>query len=168
VVLCADLPSPALDAPGDSQMPIFVEIVQAPLWPDSSAPMPPADDSPIGAFAFDPTSRLLLVQPSVQILSTTEVLVGLTEALPGMPHVSCELFQIPSAQAAPLTVITIDADTATLTVAYGDHTFEIRPGQSLSFKEKREGEPVATEVTTIINHGRLAAIGLLPTGPTGR
>ncbi len=169
VVLCADQPQAPLDPPAGSRLPIFVEMVQSSLLPASPAQMPPADAGPTGVFAFDPSNRLLLVQPSVQILSTTEVLVGLTTAqMPNRPYVHSELFQIPSSQATPLSVIAIDADSGTLTLAYADQTFELRPGQSRTFKQKGAGELAAIEITTIINHGRPTAIGVLPVDPGSR
>jgi len=166
VVLCADQPLPPPGAPGDSRLPIFVEIVQAPLSPDQSSRMPPADANPTGVYLFDPGDRSLLVAPAIQILPTTEVLVGLTGAsVPGRPYIASDLFQIPSAQSAPLRVIAHDADTGTLTLAYADQTFELSPGESLSFKQKGEGELAPIYLTTITNNGPLTAIGLLPPDP---
>ena len=166
VVLCADLPYPA--APGDSQLPIFVEMVQAPLSPETSARMPPEDANPTGVYVFDPGDRSLLVAPTIQVLPTTEVLIGLSSAsVPGQPYIASDLFQIPSAQQAPLRVIAVDADTGTLTLAYADQTFELGPGESRSFKQKGEGELDLIELTTITNHGRPATIGSLPPDPGG-
>ena len=166
VVLCADLALPHPDAPGDSQLPIFVEIVQAPLSPELSAQMPPADANPTGVYVFDPGDRSLLVAPTIQILPATQVLVGLSGAtVPGRPYVASDLFQIPSAQPAPLRVIAQDADTGTLTLAYADQTFELAPGESRSFKQKGEGELAPLYLTTVTNNGRLTAIGLLPPDP---
>jgi hypothetical protein len=168
VVLCADSSPPGLDAPGGSQLSIFVEIVQTPLSPDPPSRMPPKDTSPIGVFAFDPAGRLLLVQPSVEILPTTQVLVGLTTAgVPGRPYFASELFQLPSQQTTPLSLIAIDADSGTLTLAYAGQFFELSPGESRSFKQKAEGDLSPLDLTTITNHGPLAAIGLLPPDPAG-
>jgi hypothetical protein len=169
VVLCTGQQQVPSDPQADSRPPIFVEMVQAPLVPDSPARMPPADFGPTGVFSYDPSNRLLLVQPSVQILPTTEVLVGLTTAaVPNRPYLPSELFQIPSSQMAPLSVIAIDADSGTLTLAYAGQAFKLRPGQSQSFKQKGEGELAVVQVTTITNHGRLADIGLLPADPGSR
>ncbi len=64
--------------------------------------------------------------------------------------------------------VTIAVTSGTLTLAYADQTFELRPGQSRTFKQKGAGELAAIEITTIINHGRPAAIGVLPADPGSR
>jgi hypothetical protein len=163
VVLCADLPLPRENAPGESQLPIFVEMVQEPLSPDSSSRMPPEDANPVGVYVFNPGDRSLLVAPAIQILPTTEVLVGLSGAtVPGKPYIPSDLFQVPSAQPSPLRVIAVDADSGTVTLSYADQTFELEPGQSKSFKEGGEEESAILQMTTITNHGRLEAIDSLP------
>jgi hypothetical protein len=163
VVLCADLPLPRENAPGESQLPIFVEMVQEPLSPDSSSRMPPEDANPVGVYVFNPGDRSLLVAPAIQILPTTEVLVGLSGAtVPGKPYILSDLFQVPSAQTSPLRVIAVDADSGTVTLSYADQTFELEPGQSKSFKEGGEEESAILQMTTITNHGRLEAIDSLP------
>lgn len=161
---------PALtpDVPAGDRLPVFVEMAQSALLPDSPAQMPPPDGCPAGAFAYDPGNRLLLVPPSVQILPTTGVLVGLTPAhSPTRPCVSGELIQLPSSPAAPFSLIAVDAATGTLTLAYAGQTFDLRSGESRSFKQKGIGEPSVVEITTLTNHGPLAAIGLLPADPAG-
>jgi hypothetical protein len=159
-------PRAPLLAPDGDRLPIFVEMVRSPLLPPAAAPMPPADEWPVGAFVFDQSNRLLLVQPSAQILSTTEVLVGLTTAqVPGRPSLSRDLYQIPSSEPAPLDVLAIDAGTGTLTLGYADQIFELGLDESRSFKQKGEGELAVIEITTIINHGLLAGIGELPMDP---
>lgn len=169
VVLCAELPQALSEPPTASRLPIFVEMVQEPLSPDLSRSMPPADAAPTGLYSYEPTSRLLLVQPSVQILPTTEVLVGLTSAeVPNRPYLPSELFQIPSPEASPLGMIAVDADGETLTLAFAGQTFELRPGESRSFKQQGEGELAVVKVTTITNYGRLAAIDLLSADPGSR
>jgi hypothetical protein len=166
VVLCADLALPHPDTPGDSQLPIYVEMVQAPLSPETSAGMPPEDANPTGVYVFDPGDRSLLVATTIQILPTTEVLVGLSSAtVPGRPYVASDLFQIPSARQAPLRVLAVDADTGTLTLAYAGQTFELSPSESRSFKQTGEGELAPLDFTTITNLGRPAAIGALPPDP---
>jgi len=161
-----------LDLSGDSRLPIFVEMIQAPLSPDLSPQMPPADTSPSGVYVYNPAERSLLVTPEMQILPTTEILVGLTSATtPGRPYVASDLFQIPaaeSAEPAPLRVVAVDAASGTITLAYADQTFELAPGQSRSFKQSGEGELAILEMTTITNYGHLAAIGPLPPDPGTR
>ena len=166
VILCPDLSLSQPYTTGDSSLPIFVEMVQAPLSPELSPQMPPRDASPTGIYVFDPGDWSLLVAPTIQVLPTTQVLVGLTTASsPGRPYVASDLFQIPSAQPAPLRVVAVDPDTGTLTLAYADQTFELSPGQSHAFKQRGEGELALLYLTTITNHGRPATIGVLPTNP---
>lgn len=156
-------------APSGSQPPIFVEMIQAPLSPEPSSRVPPADFGPTGAFAYDPSNKLLLVPPSVQILPTTEVLVGLTSAtMPNRPYVPSELLQIPSSQTAPLSVMAVDAASGALTLEYAGQTFELQPGESRSFKQKGSGDLAVVVVTTITNHGRLAVIDLMLDDPGSR
>jgi hypothetical protein len=148
----------------DDRLPAFVEMVQAPLLSDSPQRMPPEDFNPSGVYAYDVTNRLLLIQPAVQLLPTTEVLVGLASAqVPNRPYVPSSLFLIPSAQ-EPLQVVAIDSD-GTLTLSYAGQTFELRPGESRSFKQQTTDELAAIEMTTITNYGRLAGIGTLPADP---
>lgn len=162
-------PPPPMEAPLGDQLPIFVEMIQPPPLIASRGQMPPADASPTGLFAFDPSNRTLLVRSSVKILPTTEVLVGLmTAKVPNRPYVASDLYQFPSPHPAPLSVVAIDADTGTLTLAYAGQTFELRPGQSRSFKQKVTGELALIQTTTIINHSRPAAIGSLPADPGSR
>lgn len=154
------------EAPVDGQLPIFVEMVQAPLSPEPSSRMPPADGTPTGVYAFNPSDWSLLIAPTIQVLPTTEVLVGLSSATsPNRPYVAGALFQIPSTEQAPLRVIAIDADSGTLTLAYADQAFELEPGQSRSFKQGGEGELALVNLTTITSHGRLASIDSLPPDP---
>jgi len=161
-----------LDLSGDGGPPIFVEMVRAPLSPDLSPQMPPADTSPGGVYVYNPVDRSLLVAPEIQILPTTGVLVGLTSATtPGRPYVASDLFQIPPAgpaEPAPLGVVAVDAASGSVTLAYAGQTFELAPGQSRSFKQSGEGELALLEMTTITNYGYLATIGLLPPDPGSR
>jgi hypothetical protein len=91
-------------------------------------------------------------------------LVGLASAqVPNRPYLPSALFQIPSAQ-APLRAVAIEPD-GTLTLSYADQTFELRPGESRSFKQQTPGELAAIEMTTITNYGRLAGTGTLPADP---
>jgi hypothetical protein len=166
VVLCTEVAA-LPDAPAASGLPIFLEMVQAPLSPEPVSRMPPADGTPTGAFAFDLVDRSLLLPPSVQILPATEVVVGvLSSSTPDRPYIASELFQLPSSQAAPVTLLTVDAESGTLTLAYAGQTFELGPGESRSFKDQGDGEPSLVKMTTFTNHGRIEAVGLLP-APVG-
>jgi hypothetical protein len=156
-------PTPVESLAG-SQLPVFVEMVQAPLLSASPERMPPEDFNPSGVYTYDAANRLLLIQPAVEVLPTTEVLVGLASAqVPNRPYLPSALFQIPSAQ-APLRAVAIEPD-GTLTLSYADQTFELRPGESRSFKQQTPGELAAIEMTTITNYGRLAGTGTLPADP---
>lgn len=156
-----------LDLPNigdDSPLPIFVEMVQAPLSPDLSPRMPPADSNPSGVYLFNPGDRTLILPLSFQVLPTTEVLVGLSSAsVPGKPYFASDLFQIPCADPVPIHVMAIDTDTGVLTLAYAGQTFELDPGRSKSFKQGGGEEPAILLLTTITNYGRLERVGpLLP------
>ena len=63
-------------------------------------------------------------------------------------------------------MIAIDTEIGTLTLAYGDQTFELLPGQSRSFKQI--GDQAAILITIVTNSGRLAAIEPLSGGPDAR
>jgi hypothetical protein len=169
VLLCADEPHAPAVTPDTSRLPIFVEMVQSSESTDSPVRMPPADQGRVGVYVFDSVNRGLLVQHTVQMLPATEVLVGLaTAGMPSRPHIPSALYQLPSSPDAPLSVIGIDADSGALTLEYADQIFELCPGDSRAFKEKGAQELGAVEITTITNHGRLAAIGVLPAVPSNR
>ena len=151
--------------PQREELPIFVEVMQTTLLPGPALQRPPTDVGPNRVFAFNPSTRTLYLQSSITIAPSTEVLIGLTTVIqsPNRTYVTGELFQIPSSETAPLTVVAIEAETAALTLTYGEQTFTLAPGQRRSFKQQGEGPAAAIETTVITNHGRLAALGVLPT-----
>jgi hypothetical protein len=141
-------------------------MVVAPLSPDFSPQMPPADTSPNGVYIFVPAVRTLFVSADIQVLPSTELLVGLTSStVPGKPYVASGLYQLPSAELVTIRVTAIDADTGTVTLGYADQTFELDPGQSESFKQGTEEEPTLLQMITFTNYGHLEAIELLSADP---
>lgn len=155
--------------PESGKLPIFVEVIQTYLLSGSTLETPLTDVPPNGVFAFNPNGQiLLLLRPSITIFPETKVLIGQTTVIqsPNQTLVRGELFQVPLSDTGLIKVIAVDAETGALTLAYGDQTFELHPGQSRSFKQT--GDQAATEITIVTNAGRLASIEPLPYGPDAR
>jgi hypothetical protein len=95
------------------------------------------------------------------------VLIGRTTSIGGSSQTLArgELFQIPPDTTSPVEVVAVDAETGALILVYAEQVFELRPGQSRSFKQTT-GQ--AAEITILTHTGRLGAIEPFPYGPDAR
>jgi len=154
-------------AESGKELPIFVQMVQVVLPPGSFLDVPLADLASNVVFAYHPADRTLLLRPSIEVSPQATVLIGQTTRIGPADTSSTmgELFQIPLAEASPVTVNAVDGDTGALTLTYAGETVDLEPGASRTFKEKA-GQ--AVKVTILVNTGRLASIEPFPYSPETR
>ncbi len=157
VVLCEGQPGTSQVPAADQGLPLYVQVVQTFLMPGASPTVTSGDPPPNNVFAYDSTSRTLLLRPSVSLSPEAQVLVGWTTVIQGTSsrQVHGELHQVPPGDAGPVELLTVDTETGAVTFAYAGQTFQLYPGESRSLK-RAAGQ--ATEITIVANTGRVASI----------
>ncbi len=108
------------DLPEGEGMLIFVEMTQTTVVPGSSSNNVMLNVGTNNAFAYNPDSKTLLLQPTYTIDPSAEVLIGLSTIvkLPDRGYVKGELFQIPLSANPPLTIVAVEKKTGILTIDY--------------------------------------------------
>ena len=142
----------------EGQMPIFLEVTQTTILKLDSGQAFTTGVGPAG-FIYEPESNLLLLQPTFELLSTTQVLVGENSVLetPSQVFENQAIFQFPPGGSSLVQISGVDLSTARLTVSFEGQTFDLAPGESRTFKQAGEAS-MLTVITSLVNHGQLSEI----------
>jgi hypothetical protein len=145
----------------NDQMPIFLEITITTILNQSSNHSP---EFPVGpqVYTFDPNRNILAMNPAIEIIPNTEVIIGVLDVLetPTQSFEKKEIIQYPSSQPLMLEIRGIDGENGKVTAQYAGETFSLAPLESLTFKNTVD-DSSTTVVTTINNLGWLTEIQTL-------
>ena len=141
------------------QMPVFLEVIQTTSMGENFVQSPAIGVGP-AIYFYNPDSKVLMLNPSIKLESTTELLLGIIQVLqtPDQTYEKREIIQYPSAQPVLIQVAAHDKVTDTLTIFYGDEKFDLAPGEKRIFKQFGGDSNTPGTITIISNHGRLTEV----------
>lgn len=140
----------------DSTQFIFIEVQEDLV--SQGATYPPPFVPPNDFYAYDPTSRTLLVRTDLAVNENVQAIVGKVTAiyLPTRSYSRGALFLFPVEEGTSLPVEVVELhDDGSALLAYEDTTFTLLPEQERTFKSSQggTGSSQVTKIVTITNYG---------------